>query len=358
MRPIVFMLPGLSGKRPVGGFKMVYLYANMLAERGYDVTVVHSVCTDLRHCSNRSRIAPFFRYPQNLLTHSYKKIKWFDLNPLVKSKMVWCFSLMHTDPDTIYVATAVATAYALNSKKILPSHKFYFIQAFENWFYKDAEVYKSFGFDMQRVVISKWLLERIRKVGKDAELIPNGFDFKEFSMNLLPEKRRPRSVAMLYHEISQKGCRYGIEVLILLKSRFPDLRAVLFGAPARPQMLPQWIEYEQTPSHELHNIIYKESAIFLGTSLVEGWGLTVGEAMMCGCAIVCTDVDGYKEMVEKGKNALLSAPKDVEAMYGNVVRLMENDALRVKMAYDGYNRIKRFSLDQSLEKWVQLFEKC
>ena len=119
MRPIVFMLPGLSGKRPVGGFKMVYLYANMLAERGYDVTVVHSVCTDLRHCSNRSRIAPFFRYPQNLLTHSYKKIKWFDLNPLVKSKMVWCFSLMHTDPDTIYVATAVATAYALNSKKIL-----------------------------------------------------------------------------------------------------------------------------------------------------------------------------------------------------------------------------------------------
>lgn len=45
----------------------------------------------------------------------------------------------------------------------------------------------------------------------------------------------------------------------------------------------------KNPTPEQHLKINNESAIYLGCSKLEGWGLTVGEAMMCGQAVVCTD---------------------------------------------------------------------
>ncbi|MDD6723064.1 MAG: glycosyltransferase, partial [Bacteroidales bacterium] len=70
--------------------------------------------------------------------------------------------------------------------------------------------------------------------------------------------------------------------------------------PARPSGLPEWIDYHQRPDDELHLRINNEAAIYIGTSRTEGWGLTVGEAMMCGQAVCCTDNAGFREMATDG----------------------------------------------------------
>jgi len=50
---ITFVMPGYSLK-PVGGIKVVYDYANQLASRGHEVTVLHShrlhVCRTQKTC--------------------------------------------------------------------------------------------------------------------------------------------------------------------------------------------------------------------------------------------------------------------------------------------------------------------
>lgn len=50
---------------------------------------------------------------------------------------------------------------------------------------------------------------------------------------------------MLYHNSEHKGTKYGIEALNRLKELYPDLQAILFGTPARPNNLPDWIQYVQ-----------------------------------------------------------------------------------------------------------------
>ena len=65
------------------------------------------------------------------------------------------------------------------------------------------------------------------------------------------EERRPNQLMMLYHNAEWKGCEEGLQALSLARERDPELRATLFGVPARPASLPDWIDYYQSPSREI-----------------------------------------------------------------------------------------------------------
>lgn len=93
--------------------------------------------------------------------------------------------------------------------------------------------------------------------------------------------------------------------------------------------------------------MYNNAAIYVGSSQVEGWGLTVGEAMQCGCAVVCTDNKGYLEMAKDGVTALVSPVKDPQALAGNIIKLIEDNQLRYKIAQCGYNYIQRLNIFNS-----------
>jgi len=152
---------------------------------------------------------------------------------------------------------------------------------------------------------------------------------------------------MLYNESPLKDCQTAFQALEIVKSHFPKTKVMIFGTTPRPLDLPEWYEYYQCPNQAQHNAIYNESSIFIGSSIAEGWGLTVGEAMICGAAIACTDIDGYKEMVEDGKNAILSPIKDYKALASNIIRLIEDDELRIRLATRGNRDIMKFNWDSS-----------
>ncbi len=354
-RTIVFMLPGPAPKTPVGGYKMVYCYANEMVKRGWEVEIVFSVWQGWKHNNLRGRLSAAYRYPYYCLTQEYRKCYWFALDSRIKLRMAWSFSTHKYNDDALYVATAIQTAYALHQSPVPKEQQYYFIQDFENWFFSDAEVERSYGFGMRMVTISQWLRQRIEAAGGCAKVIPNGFDPAAFCMNVVPEERKASRILMLYHRDARKGVPYGLEALNSLRKKRPDLQVTLFGVVPHPTDLPQWMDYEQTPSKERLCQLYNEAAIFLGTSVVEGWGLTVGEAMMCGCAVACTDIDGYKEMVTDGKTALLCAPRDGEAMEKNLQHLISDDNLRLRLAHTGHQHIQEFTLQRSLDKWIDLF---
>jgi glycosyltransferase involved in cell wall biosynthesis len=152
---------------------------------------------------------------------------------------------------------------------------------------------------------------------------------------------------MLFHLSSAKGCDDGLKSLEIVRDKFPLLKASFFGYPERPKNLPSWIKYIQTPDKDLHNKIYNEAAIFIGTSHSEGWGLTVGEAMICGCAVACTNIEGYNIMAKNEDTALLSEPGDFQVMAENIIRLIDNDKIRYQIAKNGSTNIQKYKWDES-----------
>ena len=206
---------------------------------------------------------------------------------------------------------------------------------------------------MQRsIMIARWLYERGLKLGVPADemvIIPIGIDHSIYRI-LVPIEDRPPRIAMLYHKMPIKGAVDGIKALELARRRNLSLEAVLFGIYPRPKMLPDWIEYHcGQPREELVGSTYNGSSIYLCPSWKEGWHLPPAEAMACGCAVVSTDIGGVRDYAEHGVTALLSPSRDPEGLAYNIVRLLKDDELRVRLAKAGHERIKEFTWERSTD---------
>ena len=295
------------------------------------------------------------RYVQQFVK-GYSCRGWFSLNARVKETFTWSLNYRHVPKSDIYVATSPYTAYYLNQYPVEAAAKFYFIQDYENWGPGlKAILFDTYHYPMQKIVIAGWLQRMLHDEHQEAAvMIPNGFDFTKFSLDEPIAAKDALSVSMLYHEMERKDCALGFRALAMVKERFPGLKVNLFGVPQRPANLPQWYTYYQQPDAALHNRINNESAIYIGTSRIEGWGLTVGEAMICGQAVCCTDNEGYKEMAIDGVTALLSPVGDEKAMARNIIRLLEDQELRMHIATEGHRYIQRFSWDASYQQFVNV----
>lgn len=349
---ITFLLPS-NGLKPAGGYKVVYEYANRFVQNGFDVYIAYSTIT--------TEDKPFYiKNIKSFLVYIYRKLngyscrKWFNLDHRVKEIIIPQYSYRFMPKTNYYVATAVHTSYTLINLPISNSRKYYLIQGFENWSASDKYVYDSYKLGLNNIVISSWLEKVVKKETPNCTLIKNGFDFEYFSLIKPVEDKNKYTISMLYHHMENKGAKYGIEAVKLVKRKYPELRVLLFGVPPRPSDLPNWIEYYQKPDRDLHNRIYNESAIYLAPSLQEGWGLTIGEAMICGAAIVCTDTLGFHEMIEHNKTALVSPIKDSVSLANNIISLIEDDSKRISMAKSGNEYIKQFDWDSSFQKFKSL----
>lgn len=339
---------------PAGGYKVVYEYANRLVADGYKVNIVYSGSLFWMKKSLYFKLTNCVRYVQRLIK-GYSGRRWFDLDKRVKEYFTFSLNYRHLPKSDIYVATSPYTAMYVKDYPI--DRKYYFIQGYENWGAVTDDILRStYHYPLKKIVISNWLREIICEESEKCEMIPNGFDFNYFRYIKPINTRDKFAVVMLYHEMERKGCKYGFEALELVKQRYPQLKVTLFGTPERPTDLPEWYEYYQRPDREMHNRIYNDASIFLGTSNIEGWGLTVGEAMMCGAAVVCTDNKGYLEMVEDGRTALVSSVRDARGLADNIVRLIEDDDLRCRIAEAGNRYIQAFTWDSSYKKLLEVLD--
>lgn len=77
---------------------------------------------------------------------------------------------------------------------------------------------------------------------------------------------------------------------------------------------------------------YKSADLFLLTSNYEGWGMTVIEAMACGCPVVMTDVGCAGEVVEDGKSGIIIPVGNKNKLIEAISKIIEDDDLRKKLS--------------------------
>ncbi len=357
MKSITFLLPSGTGS-PAGGPKVVFEYANRFVADGYQVHIVMPASLLWWESSLKEKIKVGIRFPYAFISKRHLPYKWFKLDCRIRIHYVFSLHQCFVPKTDIYIATAIETSEYLNTYKGVPTkNKFYFVQHFEDWTLSSERVKKSYTYPLNKIVIARWLRDIIKEGGNEAELVENGFDFSEFKLIIPIEHKDRMSVTMLYHPLEKKGCKDGLIALGIVKKKYPSIKLCLFGYLSRPKDLPEWIEYYEKPDKQKHVEIYNKSAIFLGTSHYEGWGLTIGEAMMCGSAVVCTDNGGYAEMVKNMQTGLISPIKNPEGLANNIIKLIEDDELRCKIAQNGCDYIKSFTWEKAYSKFKAIIDK-
>lgn len=353
-KSVTFLLPTRGNVGPVGGFKIVYEYANRLVRDGHEVHIVYPLTLRFRQQSLAKKLRALPRAAAWKL-RGVSGRSWFPLEPEVREHIVPALCERFVPRTDVYVATAVQTAYYLGDYK-READRLYLIQGYEAWDVSEEYVDSSYRLGLRNIVISGWLRDKVTAAGADCTLIRNAFDFDYFRLSAPIESRNPHSVAMLYHRDERKGCAYGLAALERVREEIPDLKATFFGVPPRPADLPDWIEYYQQPDRETHNRIYNGCSLYLAPSLQEGWGLTVGEAMICGAAVVCTDTLGFREMVTDGENGLIVPTADSEALASAMLKLMRDDNLRRQLASAGNRDIRSFSWENAYSQFKTMID--
>lgn len=331
---------------PIGGVKVVYEYANRLADRGHAVTVVHAVFLRKSDGALR-RAARLLRFWLRRAGGRHTSAAWFTLRPAVRQQWVrWPDAAVVPDGDVV-VATAWASAEWVASYPPSRGRKAYLLQHLETWAGDPERVLATWKLPLRKIAVARWLVELAAARGEEAALIPNGLDFTAFGLDRPIAARAPDAVALLCHWRPYKGTRDALAALELAR-KSAALSVTMFGVKARPAWVPPWVCYERNPAQARLREIYNEAAVFIAPSRHEGWGLPACEAMLCGCALVASDAEGHREFAIPETTALVFPAGDARAMAQALLRLVGDPPLRVRIAQAGNQHVRQFTWERAV----------
>lgn len=112
--------------------------------------------------------------------------------------------------------------------------------------------------------------------------------------------------------------------------------------PGRAGNMPEW---------------YTRADLYVMSSRFEGFGLVLAEAMAHGCPAISFDCDtGPGDIIRDGVDGRLVRPVgDIEALAAALGQLMDDEALRKRMAEQATEVRERFSMARILGMWDRVF---
>ncbi len=313
---VTFVCP--SAPHPVGGVIALYEFGNALARRGHRVQLVH---------------APFFRHRID----SMDDLAWFRFEPSIDHHVYTASDRL--PPADIVFGTPDRPGAGLPVTLIQGVEMLHL--GLEQAAFRSRAL---------KVCIASWLADEGRRFGVGAdqfEVVHMGIDQDRFQAHTPIEGRAP-VVGILHSSHEAKGWEVGLSALEAAHQKVPDLRVLAFGTSHPAGSLPEWVTFHlNPPQDELVTHIYDRCAAFVQSSHYEGFGFTAVEAMACGAALATTDNGGSRDYAFHDRTALVSEPGDADALAANVVALLTDPELRIRLARAGREVAAGFSWDQA-----------
>jgi glycosyltransferase involved in cell wall biosynthesis len=163
--------------------------------------------------------------------------------------------------------------------------------------------------------------------------------------------------------VPHKGQRYLIDAAHLVVQDIPDARFVILGEGELREHLEKQVREHHLEKHVLlpgfrTDVLgcIKGFDLFAMSSVTEGLGTSLLDAMACGRPIVATRAGGIPEIVEDGVNGLLVPPRDAHALAQAIVRVLKDQDLRQRMGKAGFDRVNaRFTVDRMVEQTAAVY---
>lgn len=185
-----------------------------------------------------------------------------------------------------------------------------------------------------------------RYFSADWTLIPNGVDTQLFSPNApRPAAVRPDVPSVLF--LGRFDPRNGLASLInafkRVRTRRGSAQLVVVGdgplrghyqrlAAGDPDITFVGAVLADRPSY------YAHCSLFACPTTKASFGITLLESMACGTPIVCSDINGFRNVVGHEREALLVPCGDTRALADTLARLLRDDATRARLGSTGRQR--------------------
>lgn len=162
-----------------------------------------------------------------------------------------------------------------------------------------------------------------------------------------------------------KGQRHLVEAAALVVRQLPDARFVIVGEGELRESLERHIKEHHLEKHVLLAgfrpdvlSIHKAFDVFVMSSVTEGLGTSLLDAMAAGKPIVATSTGGIPEVVVDDETGILVPPRDHQAMADAIVRLLNDAPLRQRMGQAGLKRVRqKFSAERMVKNTLRVYQR-
>jgi phosphatidylinositol alpha-mannosyltransferase len=204
------------------------------------------------------------------------------------------------------------------------------------------------------------------------EVIPNGVDVERFHPLVapFPEWRDPAFTNILF--VGRLDPRKGVQDLIAAMPEVverTDGRArllVVGDSYLRPQIMAGVASSAREHVHFLGHVPsadlprwYATGDLFCSPATGnESFGIVLVEAMAAGRAVVCSDIPGYRTVVNPGRDAAVFPPGDVPALARTLSQLVEDPVRRGRLAEAGRQRALEFAWPTVVDRIERVYREA
>jgi glycosyltransferase involved in cell wall biosynthesis len=143
--------------------------------------------------------------------------------------------------------------------------------------------------------------------------------------------------------VAHKGQKHLVDAMPMVLREMPDAHLVIFGEGELRPALERQVKELRLEKHVLLPgfradvlQLMKSADLFAMSSVTEGLGSTVLDAMAMRLAVVATNAGGIPEAVINGQTGLLVDIANPRAMAGALVRLLKDEAFRTRLGNAGH----------------------
>ena len=163
--------------------------------------------------------------------------------------------------------------------------------------------------------------------------------------------------------VPHKGHRHLIEAAHLVVREIPDARFVILGEGELREHLEHLVREHHLEKHVLlpgfrTDVLgcIKSFDLFVMSSVTEGLGTSLLDAMACARPIVATRAGGIPEVVDDGVSGVLVPPRDSAALARAIVSLMNDAPRRHAMGEAGFRRVsERFTVERMVAETAAVY---
>lgn len=301
---IIFVIPFAA---LVGGHRVIAQYARRFEARGHEVWVT----------SRPDEVTPVWKQWFYRAIGRTRKIRpkrqqttMFDFlgsRHVILDRVREVEDADIPDADAVF-ATWWSTAPSVARLSPQKGTKFYLLQDYEMFDYlPQDQVAATFHLPLHKIAVSSYIAQQVCKNhgNHHIDVVANSVDRQQFDA---PERHKNSNLTLgfVYDPAPRKQVSLAIEVATRARALIPDLKVISFGAGEISQdlPLPDWITYQRDPPQADIPGLYAQCDVWLFTSLHEGFGLPLLEAMACRTPVLATRAGAAPDLVT-GENGVL-----------------------------------------------------
>ncbi len=191
---------------------------------------------------------------------------------------------------------------------------------------------------------------------------PNSYDMPQLIPDGYIEKKKKIAVFVgLTDHFSPKKPDFAVRIWSMIHASIPDWKLIFIGGGKRvPQLQAMMVELGAR-NIEFHGFqkpdqYYHEASILCMTSLYEGWGMVITEAMQHACVPILFDsFASARDIVDNGESGILIPPFDLAEYAKQLKAIAIDQERREKLALNAYLSVQRFDVRHIVDQWEGCF---